>query len=174
MGKQAALAKEPVVGIVMGSDSDLPALEEAIKVLEAFGIPYEVRILSAHRSPSLANEYAKTAEKRGLKVIIAGAGGAAHLPGVLAAQTILPVIGVPLDASPLKGLDALLSIVQMPGGVPVASMAIGKPGAKNAALFAAEILALSDTKIKEQLRKYREKLEAQVEEKDRRLRKTRK
>lgn len=172
MRKKAAL-KRPVVGIVMGSDSDLPAMEEAAKVLEAFGIPYEVRILSAHRSPSLASEYAKTAEKRGLKVIIAGAGGAAHLPGVLAAQTTIPVIGVPLDSSPLKGLDALLSIVQMPGGVPVAAMAIGKPGAKNAALFAAEILALSNPKLKEQLLKYKEELSAQVEEKDRRLRKTR-
>lgn len=156
----------------MGSDSDLPAMEEAAKVLEAFGIPYEVRILSAHRSPSLTAAYAKTAEKRGLKVIIAGAGGAAHLPGVLAAQTTIPIIGVPLDSSALKGLDALLSIVQMPGGVPVATMAIGKSGAKNAALLAAEILALSDLKLKEQLVKYKEGLSAQVEEKDRRLRQT--
>ena len=167
------MKRKPMVGIVMGSDSDLPAMEEAAKVLEAFGVPYEVRILSAHRSPSLAAEYAKAAEKRGLKAIIAGAGGAAHLPGVLAAQTTIPVIGVPLDSSPLKGLDALLSIVQMPGGIPVAAMAIGKPGAKNAALLAAEILALSDPKLKGQLFKYKEELEAQVEEKDRRLRQTR-
>lgn len=166
------MAKEPVVGIVMGSDSDLPAMEEAAKVLEAFGVPYEVRILSAHRSPSLTAAYAKTAEKRGLKVIIAGAGGAAHLPGALAAQTTIPVIGIPLDSSPLKGLDALLSIVQMPGGVPVATMAIGKPGARNAALFAVQILALSDPELKGQLLKHKEELEAQVEEKDRRLRKT--
>ncbi|MFN3477002.1 MAG: 5-(carboxyamino)imidazole ribonucleotide mutase, partial [Candidatus Methylomirabilales bacterium] len=113
MGKKTA-PKEPVVGIVMGSDSDLPAMEEAIKVLEAFGILYEVRILSAHRSPSLAHEYAKTAEKRGLKVIIAGAGGAAHLPGVLASSTPLPVIGVPMETTSLGGLDSLLSMVQMP------------------------------------------------------------
>jgi len=161
---------EPVVGIVMGSDSDLPAMEEAAKTLEAFGIPYEVRICSAHRSPSLLLEYIKEAEERGLKVIVAGAGGAAHLPGVIAAHTTLPVIGVPLDSSPLNGIDALLAIAQMPGGVPVATMAIGKAGAKNAALLAAQILALSDAKLKQQLLKYKEDLAAQVEEKDRLIR----
>jgi len=158
---------KPVVGIVMGSDSDLPTMEEAAKTLETFGVPYEVRVCSAHRSPSLLLEYIKEAEGRGLRVFVAGAGGAAHLPGVIAAHTTLPVIGVPLDSSPLNGIDALLAIAQMPGGVPVATMAIGKAGAKNAALLAAQILALSDTKLKQQLLKYKEDLVAQVEEKDR-------
>ncbi len=164
-----AKAFKPLVAIVMGSDSDLPVMEEAAKALETFGIPYELRICSAHRSPSLLTDYVEQAERAGLKVFIAGAGGAAHLPGVIAAQTSLPVIGIPLDTGPLQGIDALLSIVQMPGGVPVATMAIGRAGARNAAILAAEILALSDPQLKGKLLKYKEELAAQVKEKDRQL-----
>ncbi|MBI3989466.1 MAG: 5-(carboxyamino)imidazole ribonucleotide mutase [candidate division NC10 bacterium] len=153
----------------MGSDSDLPVMEEASKVLETFGIPYELRICSAHRSPALLTKYLKETEKRGLKVFIAGAGGAAHLPGVIAAQTSLPVIGIPLDSTPLKGIDALLSIAQMPGGVPVATMAIGRAGARNAAILAAQILALSDETLEEALFQYKKELAAQVADKDRQL-----
>jgi phosphoribosylaminoimidazole carboxylase PurE protein len=124
--------KKPVVGILMGSDSDLPVMEEAAKVLKVFGIPFEMTVSSAHRTPRRTASYARGAERRGIKVIIAGAGHAAHLAGFIAAETTLPVIGVPIESSSLKGLDSLLSTVQMPGGVPVASMAIGKSGAKNA------------------------------------------
>ncbi|MFQ5840269.1 MAG: 5-(carboxyamino)imidazole ribonucleotide mutase [Candidatus Methylomirabilales bacterium] len=158
--------QKPTVGIVMGSDSDLPIMEETAKVLARFGIAYELRICSAHRSPGRAIEYAQTAESRGLKVIIAGAGGAAHLAGILAAETVLPVIGVPIDSSPLHGFDALLSTAQMPGGVPVATMAVGKAGAKNAGVLAAEILAISDPKLNGQLKEFKLAMAKEVEAKD--------
>lgn len=145
------------VGIIMGSDSDLPILEDAIKVLKEFEIGYEVRVLSAHRTPDQHAEYSKTARERGLKVIIAAAGGAAHLPGVTAAHTTLPVIGVPIKGKSLEGMDSLLSIVQMPPGVPVATVAIN--GAKNAALLAVEIIALLDDVILSKLKDYRRKME---------------
>lgn len=144
-----------LVAIVMGSGSDKPIMEEAEKILKNFNIPFEVNVTSAHRMPEQTMEYAKTLEERGIQVAIAGAGAAAHLAGTIAAWTTLPVIGVPIDSSPLKGLDSLLSTVQMPGGIPVASMAIGKAGAKNAALFAAAILSLSDPEIKKKLKEYR-------------------
>ena len=139
------------VGIIMGSKSDLPIMQEAADILKAFGIPYEISVVSAHRTPELMVDYAKSAAKRGLKVIIAGAGGAAHLPGMVASHTNLPVIGVPIKSSALNGLDSLLSIVQMPGGVPVATMSIGKAGATNAGVFAAKILSLSNDLIKKNL-----------------------
>src|SRR5689334_2885134 len=135
---------KPIVGIVMGSDSDLPRRLEASKVLKQIEIPYEIGVYSAHRSPHRTSEYVRTARERGLKVTIAGAGTSAHLAGVTAAETTLPVIGVPIDSSPLCGLDALLATVQMPPGVPVATMRVGKSGATNAAMFAVEILALGD------------------------------
>ncbi len=160
---------KPLVGILMGSDSDLPVMEEAIKVLKGFDIPFEVEVASAHRTPEKVSHYAKTAEERGLKVIIAGAGGAAHLAGVIASETILPVIGVPIDSSPLKGIDSLLSTVQMPGGVPVATVAIGKAGARNAAILAAEILALTDERIRKGITAFREEMRKGVEEKARRV-----
>lgn len=146
---------KPLVGVIMGSKSDHPTMQEAIAVLKEFGVPHESRIVSAHRTPALVTEYATTAVARGLKVIIAGAGGAAHLPGMTAAQTSLPVIGVPIESAALKGLDSLLSIVQMPGGIPVATVAIGKAGAKNAALLAISILALGDDTVKQKLEHYR-------------------
>jgi len=155
----------PRVGIVMGSDSDLPVMQEALKVLAGFGIPAEITVASAHRSPRRVTEYARSASSRGLKVLIAGAGGAAHLAGVLAAETYLPVIGVPIASSPLRGWDALLATVQMPSGVPVATMAVGLAGAKNAAILAAQILALVDNDIKERLKLYKEELAAKVSEK---------
>lgn len=161
--------KAPRVGVVMGSDSDLPVMEEALKTLEAFGVPYEVRILSAHRSPEETAHYARTSEERNLKVLIAGAGWAAHLAGVLAAETTLPVIGVPIDSSPLLGMDALLSTVQMPPGVPVATMAIGKGGARNAAVFAVQILALQDPALAKRLSIYKEELSRDVLAKDKNL-----
>ena len=145
--KQSSQA--PVVGIIMGSDSDLPVMQEAFEVLTNFGIPAEITVASAHRSPQRVSEYARSARRRGLKVLIAGAGGAAHLAGVLAAETSLPVIGVPIESSPLTGWDALLSTVQMPAGVPVATMAVGKAGAGNAAILAAQILAVADSKLQE-------------------------
>lgn len=159
------MSSKPQVGILMGSDSDLSVMEEAAKVLKEFGIPYEMTVSSAHRTPKRTSDYAKSAELRGIKVIIAGAGSAAHLAGFIAAETTLPVIGVPIDSSPLKGLDSLLSTVQMPGGVPVASMAIGKAGAKNAGLFAAQILATSDERLRGVLKAHREDMARQVEEK---------
>ncbi len=159
------MAQKPLVGILMGSESDLPVMEEASKVLEKFGIPYEMTISSAHRTPKKTSDYAKSAEKRGIRIIIAGAGNAAHLAGFIAAETILPVIGVPVDSGSLKGLDALLSTVQMPGGVPVASMAIGKAGARNAGVFAAEVLSLSDDGLKKRLKDYRKEMARQVEKK---------
>jgi len=153
----------------MGSDSDLPVMEEAAKILKDFGIPYEMTISSAHRTPKRTSEYAQSAEGRGIKVIIAGAGSAAHLAGFIAAETTLPVIGVPIDSSPLNGLDSLLSTVQMPGGVPVASMSIGKAGAKNAGIFAAQILAVSDPALREALKAHREDMARQVEAKAEKL-----
>ncbi|MFP5212073.1 MAG: 5-(carboxyamino)imidazole ribonucleotide mutase [Acidobacteriota bacterium] len=148
----------PLVGILMGSDSDLPVMEDAFKALEDFGVPYEVNILSAHRSPEETASYARGAARRGLKALIAGAGWAAHLAGVVASETILPVIGVPIDSSPLKGMDSLLATVQMPSGIPVATMAIGKGGARNAALFAVQILALGDPALAEKLEGLKEKM----------------
>lgn len=161
----------PAVGIVMGSDSDFPMMNEAVKTLEKFGIAYEMEVLSAHRTPARAHEYATTALSRGLKVIIAAAGAAAHLAGVMAANTTLPVIGVPMATSALNGLDALLATVQMPGGIPVGTMAIDKAGATNAALFAAEILGLSDAGIAQKLVEYKEEMARGVAEKNARLQK---
>src|SRR6202453_3384405 len=153
----------------MGSDSDLPMMSEATKVLEKFGIPYEIEIMSAHRPPARAHEYATTAIGRGLKILIAAAGAAAHLAGVMAANTTLPVIGVPMGSSSLNGLDALLATVQMPGGIPVATMAIDKAGAVNSAIFAAEILGLSDPKIAQKLVEHKAELARVVDEKNARL-----
>jgi phosphoribosylaminoimidazole carboxylase PurE protein len=147
----------------MGSASDRSIMEEAGGILERFGVPYEMTVASAHRSPERAKEYARSAHKRGLKVIIAGAGGAAHLAGSIAAETVLPVIGVPIDSSPLKGIDALLATVQMPGGVPVATMAVGKAGARNAGLLAVQILALDKPGLHEKLLEYKEDMARQVE-----------
>ena len=144
----------PLVGIVMGSKSDWPTMKMAAEVLEDFQIPHERRVVSAHRTPQWMAEYAETAERRGIRLIIAGAGGAAHLPGMIASQTALPVIGVPVQSRALSGLDSLLSIVQMPGGVPVATMAIGEAGAKNAGLFAARVLALHDKTINNRLKDF--------------------
>lgn len=157
------------VGIVMGSDSDFPMMSEAASTLTKFGIPFEMHVLSAHRTPVLAHEFASKAASRGLKVLIAAAGGAAHLAGVVAANTTLPVIGVPMATSTLNGLDALLATVQMPSGIPVATMAIDKAGASNAAIFAAEILALSDPEIARKLVQHKESLVKSVEEKNARL-----
>ena len=161
--------RAPLVGILMGSDSDLPTMQEAGKLLEEFGVPHELRICSAHRTPDRLTRYAGEAEGRGIRVLIAGAGGAAHLAGVLAAHVTLPVIGVPMDSGPLSGLDALLSTVQMPGGVPVASVAIGRAGARNAALLAIQILALSDARLKRKLADYRARMAAEVDAKDRQI-----
>jgi phosphoribosylaminoimidazole carboxylase PurE protein len=153
---------KPLVGIVMGSASDWPSLEAAASLLRDWGIGVEVSVASAHRSPRRAQAYAREAADRGLKIIIAAAGAAAHLAGVLAAETILPVIGVPLPSSSLQGLDSLLSTVQMPAGVPVATMALGPAGAMNAALLAVEILALSDPRLTEKLKQHKKDLETRV------------
>ena len=150
------MAENPIVGIIMGSDSDLPIMGKAFDQLRLFKIPFEVKILSAHRTPAEHADYSINAEKRGIKVIIAAAGGAAHLPGVTAAHTLLPVIGVPIESGALKGMDSLLSIVQMPGGVPVATVAIN--GAKNGALLAVQILALSDPDLRNELQIYKKKM----------------
>lgn len=144
----------PLVGVVMGSRSDWPAMKHAADTLDALGIPREVQVVSAHRTPDLLFEYASGAEARGLRVIVAGAGGAAHLPGMIAAKTVLPVLGVPIQSRALKGLDSLLSIVQMPGGVPVGTLAIGEAGAINAALLAGRILGQGDPAIREAVRVY--------------------
>jgi phosphoribosylamine--glycine ligase len=165
---KAAVGKARV-GIVMGSDSDLPVMQVAADFLHAMGVSYEIKVSSAHRTPEAASDYAQTAKSRGLQVIIAGAGMAAHLAGVLAAHTNIPIIGVPIDASPLNGLDALLSTVQMPPGVPVATMGIGKAGAKNAAVLAARILALNDTKVAAKLDAFKKKMAKQVEAKNMKL-----
>ena len=143
------------IGVVMGSDSDWPTLQAAAKLLEEFGVAYEARVVSAHRTPKLLCEYAETARARGLKAIIAGAGGAAHLPGMIAAMTPVPVLGVPVQSRALSGLDSLLSIVQMPRGIPVATFAIGEAGAANAALFAVTMLALSDHDLAKKLSEFR-------------------
>ena len=153
------------VGIVMGSDSDLDIMQEAANVLNKFDIPYEMTVASAHRSPQRAAEFAGSALQRGLKVIIAGAGHAAHLAGVLAAHTRLPVIGVPIDSSCLQGLDALLATVQMPPGIPVATMAIGKPGARNAGILASQIIATSDPELGEKLETFKTEMAEQVVQK---------
>lgn len=156
------MASEPLVGIIMGSQSDWETMRHAHEVLERFGVAHECRVVSAHRTPAWLTEYATTAEGRGLQVIIAGAGGAAHLPGMAAAQTILPVLGVPVESHALKGMDSLLSIVQMPGGIPVGTLAIGKAGATNAALMAVAILATSRPELRANLRAFREEQTAKV------------
>ncbi len=157
--------KEVVVSVVMGSDSDLPVMEEAVKVLTEFAVPHELYLTSAHRTPERTTAFARSAAKRGVRIIIVGAGAAAHLAGVIASQTLLPVVGVPIDATSLKGMDALLATVQMPGGIPVATMAIGKAGAKNAALFAVRILALEDAGLQKKLQVYIRKMASDVERK---------
>lgn len=156
---------DPLVGIIMGSKSDWDTMESAHDILHTLDIPHECRIVSAHRTPERLYEYSKKAKERGLKVIIAGAGGAAHLPGMAASLTPLPVLGVPVESKALKGMDSLLSIAQMPGGVPVGTLAIGKAGAKNAALLAASILSLSDEKVAEKLNTFRQKQTESVGEK---------
>ena len=158
-----------LVSIVMGSDSDLDVMREAATALEAFGIAYEIDVTSAHRSPERTAEYAQKAASRGVRVIIAGAGGAAHPAGVIAAHTNLPVIGVPIPSTALNGLDSLLATVQMPAGIPVATVAIGKPGATNAGILAAQILALSNASLAKKLSGHKEKLANSVEEKSRKL-----
>lgn len=160
---------KPKVSVVTGSDSDLDVIEEACKKLAEFSIPYELRITSAHRSPERTLSYARSAERRGIEVIIVGAGAAAHLAGVLASVTILPVIAVPIDSTSLGGLDALLASVQMPAGVPVATVAVGKAGAANAGILAAQILARQDPELADRLRLFKKKLAASVAEKDRKL-----
>ena len=149
------MSERVLVGVVMGSKSDYEVMAAAVEMLRDFGVAHEVRVVSAHRTPDLLFEYAEAAEERGLKAIIAGAGGAAHLPGMLAAKTLVPVLGVPVPATALNGMDALMSIVQMPKGVPVATFAIGKPGAANAGLFAAEMLACSDEALRSKLAAWR-------------------
>ena len=166
------MAESPLVSIVMGSDSDLEIMNEAARALDDFGIPYEIDVTSAHRSPARTGEFARKAASRGIKTIIAGAGGAAHLAGVIAAETTLPVIGVPIP-SVLNGLDSLLSIVQMPAGIPVATVAIGKAGATNAGILAAQIIGLSDAAVAAKLRQHKDKLAQGVEEKSRKLRQSR-
>jgi len=154
-----------LVGIIMGSQSDWPTLKKAAEILDELKVPHEVRIVSAHRTPERLYEYAKSAKSRGLKVIIAGAGGAAHLPGMTAAMTPLPVLGVPIPVTALNGQDALYSIVQMPAGIPVGTLAIGEPGAKNAGLLAAQILAISDADLMKRIEAYRAERTASVAEK---------
>jgi 5-(carboxyamino)imidazole ribonucleotide mutase len=160
---------KPLVSIVMGSDSDLEIMREAGKALDGFGIAYEIDVTSAHRSPDRTAEYARNAAARGIRVIIAGAGGAAHLAGVIAAHTTLPVIGVPIPSTSLNGMDSLLSTVQMPAGIPVATVAIGKPGAANAGILAAQILGVSDSAIAKKLDSHKAKLAQGVAEKSEKL-----
>lgn len=160
---------KPLVGIIMGSDSDLPVMSAAALICEAFGIEFELDIVSAHRTPAKLIQYASSAEARGLKVIIAGAGGAAHLPGMVASETALPVIGVPVRSSSLDGMDSLLSIVQMPGGVPVATVAIN--GAKNAGILAAQIIGSSDSVLREKITAYKNNMKNEVEKKSEKLQK---
>jgi len=155
-------AESPLVGVIMGSRSDWETMQAAAEILTHFGVPHECQVVSAHRTPDRMNEYAKLAEGRGLRVIIAGAGGAAHLPGMVASQTILPVLGVPVQSRALSGLDSLLSIVQMPGGIPVGTLAIGEAGAKNAALLAVRILATERPELRKQLHDYSTKLTQDV------------
>ncbi len=162
------MKNKPVVSIIMGSDSDLPVMEEASTMLEKFGIGHEVQIMSAHRTPDKSANFSKSAKRKGIKVIIAGAGGAAHLAGVIAAHTTLPVIGVPMKSA-LDGMDSLLATVQMPAGIPVATVAIGKAGAINAAILAAQILAVKDVKIDKKLQAYKRELVRKVEAKNKKL-----
>lgn len=162
------------VSIVMGSTSDLSTMNYAAEMLKEFGVSFETRVLSAHRSPDDTAKYAKSAAAKGIKVIIAGAGGAAHLAGVIAANTTLPVIGVPIRTGDLKGIDSLLSIVQMPGGIPVGTMAIGESGAKNAAIFAAEILAVANKSLGRKLIAFKKKMQEEIRKKDKNLAKTHK
>ena len=164
------MKKKPVVSVVMGSDSDMAVMTNAADTLKKFGIPYEIKISSAHRTPDKTTTFAKTAKKRGIKVIIAGAGGAAHLAGVIAAHTTLPVIGVPMETK-LDGVDSLLSIVQMPSGIPVATVAVGKAGPVNAAILAAQILGVDSASISKKLREHKQELVRKVEEKNRKTRK---
>ena len=167
------MAENPLVSIVMGSDSDLEIMNEAGKALDQFGIAYEIDVTSAHRSPSRTSEFARKAASRGIKAIIAGAGGAAHLAGVIAAETTIPVIGVPIPSTSLNGLDSLLSVVQMPAGIPVATVAIGKAGATNAGILAAQIIGLTDGAVADKLREHKRKLAEGVEEKSRKLQQSR-
>ena len=160
---------KPLVSIVMGSDSDLEIMREAGKALEGFGIAYEIDVTSAHRSPDRTADYARKAADRGIRVIIAGAGGAAHLAGVIAAHTTLPVIGVPIPSTSLQGMDSLLATVQMPAGIPVATVAIGKPGTTNAGILAAQMLALADGEVAKKMTAHKEKLAKGVEEKSKKL-----
>ncbi len=162
---------KPRVAIVLGSDSDLPVIQDAVKILNDFGIVHELTVSSAHRSPDRTHRYAVTLEERGIQVVIACAGAAAHLAGVIAAHTILPVIGVPIDSSPLKGLDSLLSTSMMPAGVPVATMGIGKAGATNAAILAVQILARGDEALAQKLKDHKKHMAERVEERDRELKK---
>ena len=157
-----SIQEKPLVAVIMGSASDWETMRHADEILTRFGAPHECRIVSAHRTPGLMAEFAAAAEARGLEVIIAGAGGAAHLPGMVAAQTLIPVLGVPVESHALKGMDSLLSIAQMPGGIPVGTLAIGKAGAINAALLAVAILANSRPELREKLRKFREEQTAKV------------
>ena len=159
----------PQVGIVMGSDSDLGVMQSAANVLKDFGVAFEITVASAHRSPRRAAHWASSARERGIKIIIAGAGHAAHLAGAMAAHSSLPIIGVPIDSSCLQGMDALLATVQMPPGIPVATMAIGKSGAKNAGILAVQILALADDRLAAKLEKYKQNMAAEVEQKAKKL-----
>jgi phosphoribosylaminoimidazole carboxylase PurE protein len=163
MAKEKTMKRK--VLIIMGSDSDLPVMEESAKMLRKFDIPFDMTVASAHRTPERTLKLIKAAEKNGVDVVIAGAGMAAHLPGVIASHTTMPVIGVPLEASPLKGMDALLSIVQMPPGIPVATVSLGKAGAKNAGILAAQILARNDAKLAKKLIAHRQEMAKEVEEK---------
>ena len=162
----------PLVGIVMGSDSDWPKIKAAAAALDEFGVPYEVRVMSAHRTPEIVRQYATTAAARGLKVIVAAAGGAAHLAGVIASHTTLPVVGIPVPTELSGGLDSLLSIVQMPGDVPVATVGVGSGGPRNAGLLAVQILALGDAALQEKLAAFKHKLTEKVAEKDKALQAT--
>lgn len=159
------------VAIVMGSDSDLPVMNEAAAALKEFGIPFEMHVMSAHRSPEVVAKYASGARENGFRVMIAGAGGAAHLAGVVAAHTTLPVIGIPVDSTPLQGFDALLATVQMPAGIPVATVAVGKMGARNAGILAAQIIGVAEAEMSDKLSAFKKKLEAGVKEKDAKLQK---
>src|SRR6188472_3265656 len=170
VGKATMTEKaKALVGIIMGSDSDAPVMAETTKVLQQFGVPYEIGVYSAHRSPHRTLEYVSSARQRGLKIIVAGAGSSAHLAGVTAAETIIPVIGVPIDSSPLSGLDALMATVQMPPGVPASTMGVGKSGATNAGILAVEILALSNDALMQKLIDYKEQLEKAVAEKNKKI-----
>ena len=163
-------AVQPLVGVIMGSKSDWPTMQYAVEMLELFNVPFEVKVVSAHRTPDLMFEYAEQAETRGLQVIIAGAGGAAHLPGMVASKTVVPVLGVPIQSRALSGNDSLLSIVQMPGGVPVGTMAIGEAGAKNAGILAAQIIGIQDSAVRKAVKTFRtEQTQAVLDNPDPRL-----